>query len=73
MNITALNKKTPISLGDIGELFIVASRLADSAETILEEKGLYRKMFLEGITRSVKEMKQGKYTRIHSLKELYEK
>lgn len=59
-----------ISFQKIRRLYQLTSELEDLLEEILESEKFYKKKFLKGLYRSLKEAKQGKLKEIKSLREL---
>lgn len=63
---------TPVDISprELRRLFKLSLEIADIAEDILELQGAYKKEFLHGLEKSLKEVKKGKVRKIESLFEL---
>ena len=67
---TKQKSKAPISIKRIKKIFYLSSELVEATEDILEEQGKYSDEFLSGLKKSLEEARQGKVTKISSLKDL---
>ena len=72
MNGTILKNKEILSLNiaKIRRLFDAGSKVVELAEEVLEELGEYKQEFLSGLEQSLKEVKNGEFKKIKSLKSL---
>ncbi|MFH1145775.1 MAG: hypothetical protein V1707_02320 [bacterium] len=61
---------TGLKSQELRRLFGLTSELNDLLEDVLEEKGMYRKEFLQGLWRSAREAKIGKVTKVRRIADL---